>query len=193
MVRKFALAALALLSAPIALHAQVGIKGGISWANVSNSGVLPGSLDSRTGFAAGLSLNTKPDVVGIGVEGMYAQRGIIGQDQADTRRLDYIDIPAYLRLMIPASGVAPFAYAGPQISFELSCRDGAGNDCPNTGRPSTTYAAVVGAGLLFGDRKGGFSIEGRYAYGLTDLKLSTVTTSESYHSRSFMILAGIGF
>lgn len=193
MIRKTAVFALALLGAPLALHAQVGIKGGISWANVSNSGALPGSLDSRTGFAAGLSLNTKPDVIGIGVEGLYAQRGIIGQDQADTRRLDYIDIPAYLRLMIPASGFAPYAYAGPQISFELSCRDGAGNACPNTGRPSTTYAGVIGAGVLLGDRHGGFSIEGRYAYGLTDLKLNTVTNNESYHSRSFMILAGIGF
>ena len=196
MNRRFAVvaAATALMAGavPALLHAQVGIKGGVSWANVSNSGALPGSLEGRTGLAGGIWLNTRPDVLGLGIEAMYAQRGVIGQSDTDTRRLDYIDVPAYLRLMIPATGFAPFAYAGPQISFELGCH--AGNvDCPNTDRPTTSYAAVVGAGVLFGNRRGGFSLEGRYMYGLTDLKLSTVTTSDSYRTRSFLILAGIGF
>jgi len=30
-------------------------------------------------------------------------------------------------------------------------------------------------------------------YGLTDLKLGTITSSESYKTRSFMILAGFHF
>ena len=187
-----AAAALMAGAAPALLQAQVGIKGGVSWANVSNSGALPGSLERRTGFAAGLSFNTRPEVLGLGIEAMYAQRGVIGQSDTDSRRLDYIDVPAYLRVMIPASGLAPFAYAGPQVSFELNCR--AGNvDCPDTDRPTTSYAAVIGAGVLFGNRRGGFSLEGRYMYGLTDLNISTVTTSDSYRARSFMILAGIGF
>lgn len=195
MSRRFAVAAAAALVAgavPALLEAQVGIKGGVSWANVSNSGALPGSLDGRTGFAAGLSLNTRPEVIGLGIEAMYAQRGVIGQSDADSRRLDYIDVPAYLRLMLPATGLAPFAYAGPQVSFELSCTAGS-VDCPSSDRPSVSYAAVVGAGILFGNRRGGFSLEGRYMYGLTDLKLGTVTSSDSYRTRSFMILAGIGF
>jgi hypothetical protein len=37
------------------------------------------------------------------------------------------------------------------------------------------------------------SIEGRYVYGLTDLKLNTVTSSESFKSRTFLILAGYHF
>ena len=196
MNRRFAVvaAATALMAGavPALLHAQVGIKGGVSWANVDNSGALPGDLDGRRGFAAGLSFKTKPEVIGLGIEAMYAQRGNIGASDADSRRLDYIDVPAYLRLMIPATGVAPFAYAGPQISFELSCSAG-GADCPEVGRPTTAYAAGGGAGLLFGHRRGGFSLEGRYMYGLSDLRYSTLTSSESYRSRSFMILAGIGF
>ena len=39
----------------------------------------------------------------------------------------------------------------------------------------------------------GLSIEGRYVYGLTDLKLSTVSTSTSYQTRSFLVLLGLGF
>lgn len=49
----------------------------------------------------------------------------------------------------------------------------------------------TGAGASLGGR--GLSLEGRYMYGLTDLKLSTVTSSTSYHSRSFLILAGVPF
>jgi len=36
-------------------------------------------------------------------------------------------------------------------------------------------------------------LEGRYVYGLTDLKLSTVTSSESYKTRSVLILVGWAF
>jgi len=36
------------------------------------------------------------------------------------------------------------------------------------------------------------TIEGRYVYGLQDLKLATITSSDSYKNRTFMILLGIG-
>ena len=134
-------------------------------------------------FAAGLGLWTGGSL-GFGVEGLYAQRGITA------RKLDYIDVPGYVRLEITNPAISPFAYAGPQASFELKCDADAGT-CPS-GRPKTTYAGVIGAGLRFGSSRG-FSIEGRYIYGLTDLKLNTVTTSDSYKTRSFLLLAGIGF
>ena len=187
------LIALALSAAAVA-SAQGGIalKGGLSYGNVSNGGVLPGNLDSRTGFAVGLSLGPRHDALGIGIEGLYAQRGVTsGSAPAAERRLDYIDVPVFLRAMLPSPGVAPFAFAGPQVSFELRCRAG-GSACPDTDRPSTTYAAVIGGGVQFGARTP-FSIEGRYVYGLTDLKLSTVTSSDSYRTRSFLILAGWAF
>jgi hypothetical protein len=75
------------------------------------------------------------------------------------------------------------------VSFELSCQAAPG-DCPGTGRPLTSYAAVLGAGVRLGAR-GGLSVEGRYLYGLTDLKLSTVTSSSSYKTRSFLLLVGV--
>jgi hypothetical protein len=37
-----------------------------------------------------------------------------------------------------------------------------------------------------------FTFEGRYVYGLTDLKLNTVTSSSSYKTRSFLLLVGFG-
>ena len=70
--------------------------------------------------------------------------------------------------------------------------DADGATCPNSGRPKTTYAGVIGGGLRFAALHG-FSVDGRYIYGLTDLKLSTVSTTQSYKTRTFLILVGIGF
>jgi len=177
-------------------HAQKGgfeIKGGLSWGNVSNRGVLPGSLNGRNGVALGLGMfGGSP--VGFGIEGLYVQRGVDNDIfDVNSRRLDYIDVPGYLRISVPLP-LQPFLYAGPQVSFELRCRTGstAGSaNCPDTGRPSTSWAGIIGAGIRVNPGVA-LSFEGRYVYGLTDLNLSTVTSSSSYRTRSFMLLAGIG-
>src|SRR4029077_18053646 len=106
-----------------------------------------------------------------------------------SRRIDYIDVPAYVKFTLPTPGLAPFAYAGPQVSFQVKCSAGP-NPCPSD-MPKTTYAGVIGAGVRLGNP--GLSLEGRYVYGLTDLKLSTVSSSSSYKTRSFLLLAGLSF
>ena len=178
--------------APLA-HTQsgVGLKGGFSYGNVSNRGLLPGNLQERTGFALGVSFGTGRNMLGFGLEGLYAQRGVAGDSGPDERKLDYADVPVFLRVLFPSPGLAPYAYAGPQVSFELRCRAGA-SACPDSGRAKTNYAAVVGGGVRLGAQSA-FTIEGRYIYGLTDLKLSTVSSSESYKTRSFLILGGVAF
>ena len=194
MKRMLACATALTLGAAAALSSQSGIavKGGFSYGNVSNRGILPGNLDSRTGFALGLSFGAGRNVLGFGFEGLYAQRGVVSSSSPpDERKLDYIDVPVFVRALFPSPGIAPYAYAGPQASFELRCRAG-NNACTDSGRPSTSFAAVIGGGARLGARSA-FTIEGRYVYGLTDLKLSTVTSSESYKTRSFLILAGWAF
>ena len=185
------LAAALVAAAPAWAQGGVGIKGGLSYGNVTNRGLLPGNLDTRTGFAAGLFIGSRENLLGWGIEGLYAQRGVVSDNGPDSRELDYIDVPGYLRVMIPAPALGPYVYAGPQVSFELACRSG-GADCPDTDRPKTTYAAVLGGGVRIGGMQA-FSLEGRYIYGLTDLKLETVTSSESYKTRSFLLLLGIRF
>ena len=192
-MKRSLIAALAFCAAPaiaLAQGAGFGIKGGLSYGNVSNNGALPGNVAQRSGFAAGISLATG-GVIGFGVEGLYAQRGVTSNVAIDSHRLDYIDVPLYLRVALPTPGISPFVYAGPQGSYELKCGTDAGN-CPDTGRPKVTYAGVIGAGLRIG-KLAGVSVEGRYVYGLTDLKLNTVSTSTSYKTRSFMLLAGFSF
>ena len=175
---------------------EVGIKVGASFGDISNKGVLPGNLKHRTGFAGGLYLGSG-GAIGIGFEGLYAQRGAESDEAtatADTR-LDYIDIPGYLKIKIPTPAIKPFVYAGPQVSYEVKCRTGAGLDCGNystTGRSRWDYAGIIGAGVRLGGKNLGFGIEGRYVYGLKDLKPSTVTSGSSYKNRSFLLLGSIG-
>jgi Outer membrane protein beta-barrel domain len=182
------------LAAPAALFAQTeaGLKAGGSFGSISNKGVLPGNLGTRTGFAGGLFVGYHAGPLGFGVEGLYAQRGATSdQSLADSpTRLDFIDVPAYAKVELPLPGVRPFIYAGPQVSFRVRCRTAADAACGTAADsiPKTDYAAVVGAGLRFG----GIGLEGRYVYGLRDLKLSTVSSSESYKTRTFLILASIG-
>src|SRR6267154_1231987 len=127
----------------------LGLKGGFSYGNVSNRGVLPGNLKERTGFAVGLAAGTGRSMLGFGIEALYAQRGVTGASGPDERKLDYADVPVFVRALFPSPGIAPYAYAGPQVSFELRCRAGS-SPCPDTNRPSTSYAAVLGGGVRLG-------------------------------------------
>jgi outer membrane protein with beta-barrel domain len=175
----------------LAAQAEFGLKGGVSFGNISNKGVLPGDLGTRTGFAAGASVGLGGGLVGVGAEALFAQRGLSG-DAGDTK-LDYIDIPVYLKVQAPTPGISPFGYIGPQVSFEVTCKV-SDVDCGDTGRAKTDYAGVVGAGVKFGGGQTfGFSAEARYVYGLKDLKFATVTSDESFKTRSFLILGGIIF
>ncbi len=104
------LAGVAALVLPAALAAQadVGVKGGLSFGNISNKGVLPGNLDTRTGFAIGLYLGTG-GVLGIGAEGLYAQRGLESDVASTTEsKLDFIDVPVYLKVKLPIPAIKPF-------------------------------------------------------------------------------------
>lgn len=167
----------------------ITLKGGLSYGQVSNTGVLPGTIQGRTGFAAGLSLVQTNKLIGFGAEGLYAQRGVESSSTGGSRKLDYVDVPLFVRVSI-AMPVAPFVYAGPQVSIELRCRTETAV-CPDTDRPRQSFAGIIGAGVSFGT-KPMISVEGRYVYGLTDLHLSTVTSPDSYKTRSFLAMIGIG-
>src|SRR6266480_2124755 len=122
-------------------------------------------------------------MLGLGVEALYAQRGVTNSGTTDERKLDYVDVPVVLRALFPTPGIAPFAYAGPQVSFELRCRTG-GSTCPETDRPSTSYAAVIGGGSRLGATTA-LTVVCRYVSGPTALKLSLLTIPASYKTRSF--------
>jgi Outer membrane protein beta-barrel domain len=190
-----AVAVLALCAVSTARAQGFGILGGVAFGSVpTSSGVLPGNmgtLSANNGFAVGVAAETG-GFLGFGINGLYAQRGFTSSNAGFSQKFNYIDVPVYLKISIVNPAITPFAFVGPQASFELKCdAGGGGQDCPS-GRPKVTYAGVIGAGLKFG-MLAGISVQGRYVYGLTDLNLTTVGNANSYQTRSFMLLAGIGF
>lgn len=185
-LRLTAFTAVTLCATPIAASAQSGVmlKGGFSYGDVSNRNLVGANLGARKGFAVGASVGM-PGLLGLRVEGLYAQRGVEGHS------LDYVDVPVTIQASLPLVVASPYVYAGPQASFEVHCHD-TGTACADTARPRTTYAAVIGAGVKVTlPALPAFSLEARYVYGFTDLKLSPITTS-TYATRSFLVLAGVG-
>ena len=135
-----------LCALPAAANAQgLGVLGGLSWGSTPGQGALPGTLKANSGFAVGLAAESG-GVIGFGINGLYAQRGFTSSVTGSSSKLNYIDVPVYLRLSIPNDMITPFAFVGPQASFELGCE---GGNCPS-GRPKVTYAGVIGAGVRLG-------------------------------------------
>ncbi len=183
MTKFLLLACAALCAAPAIARGQIDMKGGLSYSRGSSAGGLPAGNGERNGFVIGVGA-TSGGVLGLGVEGLYAQRG------TSSAHLDYIDVPVYVRVAAPGP-VSPFAYVGPQVSFELQC--GSNSDaCAGSGRKKVSYSGMIGAGLKFAALNN-ISIEGRYLYGLTNLSFGTVSSASSYKARALMLLAGVGF
>ena len=192
-MKRLIVVGLTALGAAASLSAQtIGVKGGVAFGNISNKGVLPGNLNTRTGIAGGLYLGSGGGLLSIGVEALYAQRGLQSDEAlaTATTKVDHLDVPVYLKLTLPVPVIRPYAFAGPQASFEIKCREANGAACPaNSSRAKTNYAAVIGAGVKIG---GALGVEGRYVYGLSDLKLATVTNGDSFKHRTFMLLLSLG-
>lgn len=187
--RLLAVALLAVCAASPA-RAQFGLLGGWAYGAVPGTNATgAGAYTANNGFTLGASLETG-GVLGFGINGLYAQRGFTNTTPGFSQKLSYIDVPAYLKLQIPNPVIVPFAFAGPQVSFELNC-DAGGSACPS-GRDKTTFDAVAGVGVRF-PMIANLSVQGRYIYALKDLNYGTVNNQSNYRQRSFALLLGIGF
>jgi Outer membrane protein beta-barrel domain len=173
--------------ATLAAQAAFGLKGGASFATLSNKAP---DWKSRTGFVVGAALDLRSGLIGIQPEVLYVQKGVnfdgTPTSAANAPRLGYIDVPILIKLTIPTPGIQPMFYAGPSVSFRLSCSFN-GVDC-NDATTSTDYGAVLGGGVRFGGSHG-FTVEGRYTWGLKDIHDPGAGIKNE--TRTFLLLAGI--
>lgn len=177
MRRTIPLAALAAaLLLPAVASAQLVLKGGLSFANASESPYLP-DLKTKTGFAAGVSVGLPLGGVQLRPELLYVQKG--GKLTNDDFELNELNIPVLLQLNLPGVGLAPYLFGGPQAEYELTCKR-ADVDCVNT--TSLRWGAVAGAGLRLGSS---LSIEGRYNWTLSELGDNIASKP-----RAILLLAG---
>lgn len=175
-----------LAAAPAPAQARIGLKGGISYSTLSNASP---DFGTRTGFAAGLSFDLGSGLLSLQPEALYVQKGTddAGTPSATAPKLSYAEVPVLLKLTLGPSSLQPMAYAGPSVAFRLSCRTGE-SDCAAGTFKSTDWGAVLGAGLRVGGRSG-FTIEGRYNWGLKDIH--DIGAGVDTRTRTFLILAGV--
>jgi hypothetical protein len=173
--------------APVAVNAQttLGIKGGLSYATLSNKAP---DFETRTGFAAGIALDMRAGLIGLQPELLYVQKGVTanGSPSGSSPKLDYAEVPVLVKLTLGTPGVQPMIYAGPSVGFRLNCKVLEAN-CPSGTVKSTDWGAVLGGGLRFGGKKG-LTIEGRYTWGLKDIH--DVGSGVDQKTRTFLALVG---
>jgi hypothetical protein len=183
-----------------------GLVGGYASSEISvSSDVLSLSLDSRPGFAAGVSASR--DIGGgftFAPELLYVQKGFEINDEGNSvaLKLNYIELPLLFRADFGSGSAQPFVMGGPVIAFKASCNVSGSNEevdvtleCNEFASggddeaefKSVDYGVMFGAGLQFGR----VSASVRYDLGLANV--IDVGEDISYKNRSLMILLGLRF
>jgi len=181
--------------------ARVGVTVGINSSTLSGDNA--GETSRRTGFIGGAfvvipatpAFSFQPELLFTMKGAKTSEQGITG-----TLKLNYLEIPVLGRFDIPvASGVKPFVYAGPAISFNLSCTaqvSGSGinisGDCEDedTGESvkKVDYSGVIGGGFAFGVSGHTVTIGARYTHGF-----ASIGENGDAKNRTFSLLASLEF
>lgn len=186
-----ALALTVAASTPALAQTTLGLRGGVSVATASfDSETLDD--ENRTGFVGGVFLDFGgSNLLGFQVGAQYAQKGAdFDADQTiDELSLDYLEIPAVVKLGLPLGALKPSVFAGAALGFNTGCDAGADGDCGDD-VGSTDVSGVVGADLAI--YLGGLSLwaDARYNVGLSDIPDGDAFGD--FKNRAFNLTAGIG-
>lgn len=169
----------------------LGFRGGVSVASASLDAGQTFDKTNRTGFAGGVFLNYDAGMLGFQVGAEYAQKGV-DLDIAGTvtnLSLDYVEIPAVLKLGIPLGIVKPSVFGGVGLGLNAAC-DNSGADCADQVK-STDFSGIAGADVAL--YLGGISLwaDARYHFGLDNISQSAVLGD--LKNRNWTLQAGIGF
>lgn len=159
----------ALLSSPAAAQVNLGITGGVNFATLNGDDVSSLDLSSDNGWAGGFYLNLSLGSK-LAVEGqlLYANQGV-KNDSASVSQ-DFIQFPALLKYYFGSSGPRVNIFAGPAVSWNISCSVDATSvsadcDTSNIGDPSSSlWSGIIGLGLQFGR----LGVEAHYQTGFSD-------------------------
>ncbi len=180
------LALLALLIvAPAGAQTNLGVIGGLNIADLHGKDVDGDKIDfsSRTAMGVGglleIGLGEK---VALRFEPMYLQKGgefdeidaDLGAVKFSTKTAD-VEVPILLKLDLSSTATRPYLIAGPTIGIivtskiELSAPGVSAEIDIDEITKSTELAFTLGGGVSFPAGKSVLFLEGRYAFGLTDI------------------------
>lgn len=198
---------------PLAAQASFGVKGGL----VSSTLKLTGEgseeaepfLKRRSGVTGGAFLALGSSSIGLQFEGIYVQKGVKVEGEFEgtpfTGKLNlaYIEVPALIRLSLPAGNVRPYVYAGGAAAFEMKCdgefsTDGTpqSGDCEeaesqsDTDRRKLDFTVLGGGGVEVQLGRMAVLFEARYARGIRNLNK---TGDSGAKNEALSFLAGLAF
>lgn len=173
-----------MFSLSIGTYAQtskIGVIGGINLANISvddDSTTTKNLMGLGIGGVLDLALSNN---VSLCFEPMYLQKGAEQDIQEEIgtinvkMKLNYIEIPVFLKILLGSGDMKPYIMAGPTIGFLMSANmevsmlgvsvEGDIKDFIE----SMDYGVGFGGGISFAMGNNTFFIEGRYTMGLTDI------------------------
>lgn len=195
----FAAAALIAPSVASAQGLDIGAKAGVNIAKLDVEGVSGEA--ARTAGAAGVFLafhvtggfTFQPEI-------LASFRGVSGEGTSLNRiEFAYLEIPVLFRVSLPVSrAIRPTVFAGPSLSFELSCTVNDGPDCDDEAlganlfdAKSTELGVTVGGGVDINLGRAFLTLEGRYGMGLTNLQ--NQADAPAVKNRTFSLMAGLGY
>jgi len=170
----------------------LGFRGGVSVASASLDVGQTFDKTNRTGFAGGVFLNLDAGMLGFQVGAEYVQKGV-DLDIANTvsqLSLNYVEIPAVLKLGIPLGLVKPSVFGGVGLGLNAGC-DNSGADCADQVK-STDFSGIAGADVAL--YLGGISLwaDARYHFGLSNINEPSAVVQD-LKNRNWTLQAGIGF
>jgi hypothetical protein len=188
------LAALALLTATPALAqgTTAGVKVGINFSDVSQDPEESGCCDKKTGFIGGLfttfSFN---ETLALQPEFLFTMRGAkFSEDDLEdvSAKLDYFEIPVFLRADFSSSPNRAFVLFGPTFAFNTKAKfsfEGESEDFKDDVETLDIGFAIAG-GFQFGPG----SVEIRYTHSFSD---ALKADDEEARHRVISILGGFRF
>ena len=185
---------------------SVGAFGGWNRATLSFS-EEPFETSPKNGFNVGglVAVNFTPNWA-VELAGMYTTKGVKVDDPAfDAGAVDveYIEVPLLVRATIPTQAgerVSFHLYAGPAISFQLSCRiwvegegqrveDNCDSETFEARTTSTDFSLFFGGGVGIGAGPGDIQLDIAYDLGLKNLNAEPDDDS-TVKNRTLMLTAG---
>jgi opacity protein-like surface antigen len=178
--------ALAVPAAAIEKPINLALKGGVNWATFSHDGPESGNFDRGIFYGAGgtLSFNVRPGL-DLDADVLYLMKGTkyesSGEDYSleETAHLNYLVCSPMLRFTPHSYGAGPYFMGGIEIGYLLSAEveatttdpEGVHNQTSDIkdGLKNMDFGLAFGAGMEFPGQSVDFFLEGRYAFGLTDI------------------------
>ena len=156
--------ALVLAAAPASAQASVGLKAGLNTAFFSNAEESSPRLGAVAGLAGRFAVTPTVALQG---EVLYSQKGDVfdNGDFDEVTKLDYVEIPASVRLSVPLSPLMDAgAYVGGYVGIPVRSQVDVDGTLETDLDVSTDYGALIGVDL----GSGPFYVDARYTFGLTE-------------------------